>query len=852
MFKISDISVDYHSLMKSENYIFVTDSSKPVISYQVISDRRDSSLRSACIEVNQWKTNTDEQCGIVYDGEALQPFSTYEITVTAEDDQGNTARKKAFFQTAKLGSPWEAKWITDTSLETEPEKSPRPLEYLRKFTVTKPVKNAYIVASAMGIFDLYLDGKRICEDYFAPGFTDYDYHLQYQYYPLELSEGEHELRAIVASGWACGRTTNVSNTNQSVSMLSAKTPAFLGELTIHYMDHTKETILTGPDFLVAESANYLFADFYDGEIYDRRQDITRWKSAEIAELTVHPKLICCYGERINAHERLEPKSYTKTENGTYIFDFGQNFAGVVEFFVRSHSGRMITIRHGETLENGKLYVQNLRSAKQTVQYICKEGVQNYSPRFTYMGFQYAEVEGIDEEMIASGDFVIFGKAIYSDVSLIGTFTCSNGDLNQLQSNIVWSGKSNFVDIPTDCPQRDERQGWTGDIALFAETACFNFDMNRFLGKWLKDMKAEQGALGAIPFVVPIRKGVTPKITTSCWGDSCIMVPYALYNNFGNKTILKEMYPVMKKYLTDVRRWAGLGAIKHGSTNVFALPFQFGDWCAPYGNVKDWLSKGAWTGTAYYSFACRLMAEIAECLGEEKDAKYYRRKSEKIAATYLKKFMNEEGALPKEKEFQTGYVLPLYFGFGEEKLRKKMAQHLWKLICDHGKHLSTGFTATPYILFALADAGLVKEAYELLMQDTNPSWLYQIRKGATTTWEQWAIIKEDGQINEGSMNHYAYGAVGDFFYKRICGLTCIKPGFKEFQVKPMVGGNLSYAKCTHESPYGMIEVSWERDATEEKLYHLQVTVPVGTHCNVVCNQLHKRIGSGTYEFEWTEA
>ena len=582
------------------------------------------------------------------------------------------------------------------------------------------------------------------------------------------------------------------------------------------------------------------------------RDKTLRRFAEIAELSVHPKLINCYGEHIYAHERIEPKFHRKTEDGKYIFDFGQNFAGVVDFFVRSSSVRIITIRHGEALEDGKLYVQNLRSAKQTVQYICKEGEQNYSPRFTYMGFRYAEIEGIDEEMIASGDFVIYGKAIYSDVSSIGSFICSNEDLSQLQSNIVWSGKSNFVDIPTDCPQRDERQGWTGDIALFAETACFNFNMNRFLAKWLKDMKVEQGTLGAIPFVVPIRKGVTPKITTSCWGDSCIMVPYALYKNFGNKEILKEMYPVMKKYLSDVRRWAGLGAIKNGSTNVLALPFQFGDWCAPYGNVKDWLSKGAWTGTAYYGFACKLMNEIAECLGEEKDAKYYRNKFEKIAATYMKKFMNGEGALPKEKEFQTGYVLPLYFEFGDEKLRHEMAHHLWKLICDNGKHISTGFTATPYILFALADAGLVKEAYELLLQDTNPSWIYQIRKGATTTWEQWAIIKEDGQMNEGSMNHYAYGAVGDFLYKRICGLECTKPGFKEFQVKPMVGGDLSYAKCTHESPYGQIEVAWERDAVEEKLYHLQVTVPVGAHCDVVCNQLHERIGSGTYEFEWREA
>ena len=851
MFEIGDIAADGFSLVKGKEML-VTDSERPVISYQAISDRRDTFLRPACIQINHWTAEIGETQRIVYGGEALQPFTVYEVLITVEDEQGNQAERKALFQTGKRNTPWIGEWITSQALETEKGKSPAPLEFKKHFVVRKKVKQAYLVSTALGIVDVYLDGKRVYENYFAPGFTDYDSQLQYQFDSLELTEGEHELRAVVAAGWACGRTTNISNTNKSVSMITAETPAFLAELTVEYQDQTKEQIVTGPDFQVAKSTRYLFADFYDGEIFDARQKAMDWHPAELARLSVHPRLIACYGEKVLAQEILKPKSCQKTEQGTFLFDFGQNFAGVIEMKVRSHEGRVITVRHGETLENGSLYVQNLRSAKQTIQYTCREGEQTYSPRFTYMGFQYVEVKGISEKMLQSGDFVLTARAVYSDLPIVGSFSCSNPDLNQLQSNVVWSGKSNFVDIPTDCPQRDERQGWTGDIALFAETACFNFGMDRFLTKWLRDMKAEQGALGAIPFVVPVRKGVTPKITTSCWGDSCIWVPYALYKNFGNKEILEEMYPVMKKYLTDVSRWAALGSVRYGSPYIFAFPFQFGDWCAPQGNVKDWLSKGAWAGTAYYGFSCRLMAEIAECLGKKKDAEKYRKRAGKVAEAYLKKFLDEEGRLPAKKEFQTGYVLPLYFSFGTEKMRRKMAEHLWTLICRNGKHLSTGFTATPYILFALADAGLREEAYELLLQDTAPSWLYQIRKGATTTWEQWAILREDDTINEGSMNHYAYGAAGDFLYKRVCGLECIKPGFQEFQVKPVVGGNLTHAECMHESPYGRIEVAWKKDDAEEDLYHLQVTVPVGTHCEVVCNQIQKRIGSGTYEFEWREA
>ena len=456
-----------------------------------------------------------------------------------------------------------------------------------------------------------------------------------------------------------------------------------------------------------------------------------------------------------------------------------------------------------------------------------------------MGFRYISVSGIEKEKIK-----VQARAIYSDLTVTGDFSCSDERLNQLQKNLVWSGKDNFVDIPTDCPQRDERQGWTGDIALFAGTACFNFQMNRFLGKWLRDMKAEQGKLGAIPFVVPVRKGVTPSITTSCWGDSCILVPYAIYWSTGNREVLHQMYPVMKKYLADVSRWAMAGFIKNHSRYIFSLPFQFGDWCAPYGNPKDWLGKGPWTGTAYYCYACQVMSEIAEALGERADCDFYRKKSEKIKKAYRIRFMDGDGTL--NEEFQTGYVLPLYFKMAGQKEAEKMADNLWKLIRENGGHLNTGFTATPYILFALADNGHLKEAYQLLMEDTNPSWLYQVKKGATTMWEQWDVIEENGQVKEASMNHYAYGAVGDFFYRRICGLEPVEAGYRRFRIKPMPGGGLTNAQCSHICIYGTIRVAWR---IEEGKMKLKISVPVGTTCEVeLPNGKKEELVSGNYELQ----
>ena len=438
-----------------------------------------------------------------------------------------------------------------------------------------------------------------------------------------------------------------------------------------------------------------------------------------------------------------------------------------------------------------------------------------------MGFRYIAVTGIAPEALE-----VKVRALSSDFEETGSFSCSDERLNRLQSNIRWSGRSNFVDIPTDCPQRDERQGWTGDIAVFASTACYNFNLSRFYEKWLKDMRIEQGRGGGIPTVVPIQGCSTPVVAVACWGDSCILVPWAEYLTRGNTELLRRQYPCMKRYLKAVKFWASLSGFGQ-KKYIWKWLFQFGDWCAPEGYIKDWMAKGKWVATAYFANSCGLMAKIAAVLGETQDVIFYTDLREKICQAFRSILTDGSGNLLKD--FQTGYVLPLYFDMEQGENRKTMAANLNRLVAEKDYHLSTGFTGTPYLLFALADNGYVDTAYRVLMQDTCPSWLYCVKMGATTFWEQWNAITPDGKVRDPSMNHYAYGAVGDFLYRRVLGLEPTDGGYRRFRVKPLPGGELTWAQGGTKTPYGQIWVRWEiRNGT----FSVTVNVPVSTTCQLV--------------------
>lgn len=819
----------------------VTDNLRPVISFSLDSDRQDTDLTEAFIKIGAWEKTVHSQVDIIYDGE-LEPFSVYTVQITAYDNHGESAKAFASFQTGRLHLPWQAKWITDKGYTPEKKSSPVPMTFKKTFPAEKRIKRAFITATAMGIFELSINGESVSNEYFAPGFTSYKHNLQYVFYDVtEFLRQSNELIAVVGGGWAVGRFTYGSK-----SQITAKRQALLLELFLEYSDGSSEIIVTDESWQVTAEGNYRFGDFYDGETYDATVNLKtlEWKNADITRLGFKPEITARYGCPVKAHEGFEPINIFDAPNGERVYDFGQNFAGVIHLEIDGKQGQKITVRHAEILCGGCLSVKSLRTAKATVTYICAEGKQSYSPKLTYMGFRYIGISGIEKEYVK-----VSALALYSEIEEIGDFECSNPLLNQLQSNILWGGKSNFVDIPTDCPQRDERQGWTGDISVFAGTACYNFDLSRFLDKWLLDMRSEQGKLGGIPFVVPRHGDVWPVVPTACWGDSCILVPWAEYLARGSKFLLKKQYPTMKKHLRAVKGWAGLFSVgKH--RYIWKLLFQFGDWCAPDGYIRDWMKKGKWIATAYYANSCGIMAEIAEVLGYGKDMQYYQKLCTKICDAYIDVFTDKNGRL--KNEFQTAYVLPIYFNMGDKSIKRKMAENLARLVRERDYHLSTGFTGTPYLLFALSDNGEAETAYKLLMQDTCPSWLYEIGRGATTFWERWDAVSPNNSENElafdesdseASFNHYAYGAVGDFLYRRVAGIEAISGGYKTFRISPVIGGGLSSAKGRHKTPYGTISAEWKIDGD---VFNLKFDVPVSTTCSVTLpSGVTKTYGSGSY-------
>lgn len=812
----------------------VTDRPDPEVSFRLMSDRKNVTLKQARISVNGWSVKTDSQILIPYRGNKLQPFTEYQVRVEAEDNTGETAQAETVFETGRMETPWKAEWITDGEYSfTDKKVSPVPMMFRKKFKCIRKVKKAKIYASALGIYELTVNGKKAGDRYFAPGFTSYRHEMQYQVYDVtDMLSDDNTLTAVVSGGWAVG-----SFVFTRVNRHDADRQAFLAELRITYEDGTKEVIGTDDSWEVTEDGPYRMADIYDGETYDASVDEEKipWRKAAPEKLRFVPDLRADYSSPVRAHEEMHPVSRTKLADGTLIYDFGQNFAGVIKLKIQGKKGQVITVRHAEILnKDGSLNVEFLRTAKATAAYTCRDGQQEYSPRLTYMGFRYAGVSGISEENIE-----VSALALYSDIEKIGDFTCSDEMLNRLQKNISWSSKSNFVEIPTDCPQRDERMGWTGDIAVFAPTACFNFDISRFIKKWLIDVRAEQLPTGGIPNTVPAQgygfPATMPAMAVDWWGDACVLVPWAQYIAQGDIQVLKDMYPVMKKYVKACRFWAGFGIGQHRYIWNTPSVLHFGDWVAPdVPKMSQWQKRSKWTATASLYNTSRVTAMVADILGEKEDAEHFKKLSDKVADAYISIFTDGNGKM--KEEFQTAYVLPLWFKMFPEDAQKKAAENLAQLVSRSDYCIGTGFPGTPYILFALADNGQEETAFKMLMNTKCPSWLYEVKSGATTIWERWDGLDENGECpisDDGtdmmiSYNHYASGAVGAFLYERIAGIQAIEPGYRTFRIRPLAGGGITSARGSTDSPYGKIVSDWK---IEEGIFSLDIEVPAGTKCAV---------------------
>ena len=789
----------------------VTDEKAPRFSFTAESDRPGAVIQNAKLRMGSWEYNTREQIAVAYQGPALKPFTTYTAQLEIVDDAGECATASVAVETGRMDTPWTAKWITDGSYHfTEKKVSPVPMMFKKGLKVTKKVASARVYATAVGIYELELNGKKVGDQYFAPGFTSYKHQLQYQTYDVtDMLEEENCLTAVVGGGWAIGAFVFTR-----VNRVTADRQALLLELRITYEDGTVDVIGTDESWQVTRQSSYRYGDWYDGEVYDATvaPENIQWHNAAVEKMKISPKIEAAYGAPVIAHELLRPVACSRVGDAL-IYDFGQNFAGVVDLQIRCRHGQVVTVKHAELLNpDGTLNVKFLRTAKATVVYTCRDGLQRYSPKLTYMGFRYVSVEGINQE-----DIEVSARVLYSDVPQTGDFECSNEMINRLQKNILWSSKSNFVDIPTDCPQRDERMGWTGDIAVFSPTACYNFDMSRFLYKWMRDLRAEQLPTGGVPNTIPLQgfgfPATMPVMAVAWWDDACVLVPWNEYLARGDVQILRDFYPGMKKYIKACCFWAGLFSFgKH--RYIWNVPSMlcFGDWVAPdVPMMSQWQARGKWTGTASLKNCAGIVAKIAAILGYEQDAQYYQQLSQKTADAYCSVLTDGNGKLLEE--FQTAYVLPLYLDmFPDERTKAKAAWNLASLVKNNDYCIGTGFPGTPYILFALADNGHADTAYNMLLNTKCPSWLYQVKMGATTVWERWDGLDEKGECPIGddgtdimiSYNHYASGAVGDFLYRRVAGIEALEPGYREFKVQPVLGGEITWAKSHVQTPYGQIQ------------------------------------------------
>lgn len=787
------------------------------------------------------KVESEESIHIRYSGTPLASGAFYYWKVRVWDEQGEVSpwSEPAHWSMGMLKtSDWRGKWIGMWQPHTEDYRQPA---YLRKvFTIAKPVKRAVLYATALGLYELYLAGNKVGDHEFAPGWTDYNVRVQYQTYDVtdRLTKGPNVFGAILASGWYCGKLAMVGKRKYGYC------PYLLAQMKVEYEDGTEEWIKTDETWK-ASTGPMLYSEIYRGETYDARLELRGWLEPDYDDSNWEkpielPYIGDQYGGKLVAQvdpparvtRKLKPVAMWKTDWGTYIFDMGQNMVGRVQVKVQAEAGTRIGLHHAETLDvDGTLYKKNLRTAVQEDYYICKgEGVEVYEPTFTFHGFRYVELEGYPGEPDLD---TITGHVIHTDAPFTGKLETAHPLVNQLQSNIVWGQMGNFISVPTDCPQRDERLGWTGDAQVFCRTAAFNMEVARFFGKYTLDMVDAQTESGTFPMVAPncgyhIRK-IKKRIGTEWhesyvagWADAGVIIPWTLYLVYGDKDLLERIYPSLVTYMGFLKSMSRDGLIPEDRSQ------HFGDWLSVNADTPRSLISNA-----YYAYSTELMANIAEVLGKEEDALKYRIRANQIKAAFTAQYAQPDGKLAGDT--QTGYALALCFDLLPEPLAKRAAEQLVANIRQHGNHLTVGFLGVEYLLPALSRYGYSSVAYDLLLQETYPSWLYQIHNGATTMWERWdGYSKEKGfhpHYKMNSFNHYAYGAVGEWMYRYMAGIEAVaeKPGYRHFRIQPEPDERIPFVRGEYESLYGKIVSSWK---LEEGRFTLQVTIPVNTTATIL--------------------
>lgn len=755
------------------------------------------------------------------------------------------------------------KW---NDLFIEPEREIRKEErqnasYLRRlFTVNKPVESAVLKITACGIYKAFINGNAVDNQVFLPGFTYYKKRLQYQSYDVtgEIHAGDNVIGAVLGDGWYRGRIGLKDKTyyyGDKVKLLCV--------LTLKFKDGTTEEITTDSNWRATQNGPIRKNDLKTGEEYDATMEMAGWNKEEYDDKDWHEvypgrydgQLVEHRGEAIIEQERFTPSVLT-TPDGSTVLDFGQNLSGYVSFKVTGKEGHRVKLTHCETLdEYGNFTLKNLqlegeeKSEKpfgQMINYTLKEGTQQYKPTFSQCGFQYVKVENWPEKVRAENFEAI---AVYSDISVTGTFRCSNDLVNKLVENLKWSQRSNFVDIPTDCPTR-ERAGWTGDISIFAETACYVSDPQKFLLKWMEDLVLLQKADGNVPFIVPDLGMSDLAYGSAGWADAIYNVPFVLYQFYGKTEVLEKFYDNIKCWVEFNRKRAT--AVHPANANrtedyrqyILDTGFHFGEWLEP-GSVMTEDGKKARehpddeVATAYYGYSAKILATIAEILGKKEDAKEYQQLFEKIRNAYQQVFI-KNGTVISER--QCRYVRPIMLDMITDEQKKKVASDLNDKVIGNNFKIGTGFLTTSNVLSVLTDYGYVDTAYKMLENTEQPGWLYAVTKGATTIWENW-FGKDENNVPIDSMNHYAPGSVVAWLFSTAAGIKPMKPGFEKIKIAPIPGGTLAFVEAEIDTCQGKIQVEWK---IEDNKFLLKGYVPAEAEIRMPDGQVHE-IGNGNFEF-----
>lgn len=699
--------------------------------------------------------------------------------------------------------------------------------FKKLFKTEKSVLKAELSITAIGVYEAVLNGKRVGNFILAPGVTSYSSRLQYQTYDITaLLKLSNELTITVGSGWHRGRiSVKCENINSAPC-------AVLVEMSITYTDGEAEKIVTDGSWSVAKS-KILQSDIYDGEIYDATLSGQNFLPAAQIDFP-KTQLISQEGAYVTEQETVFAAKHIITPKGEHVLDFGQNFAGYPEFTLTAKKGERVRLSFAEILDyEGNFYNENYRSAKAQLEYICTDGEQTFKPHFTYYGFRYIRVDEFPGD-ISSAAFR--GIALYSDMERTGNVKSANAKLNKLFENTLWSQRSNFVDIPTDCPQRDERMGWTGDAQIFCKTASYNYNVLQFFSKWLADVRAEQRKDGAVIDIAP--NFWKTQGTSTAWGDVICIVPWQMYLMYGDTKILKDNFDAMKgwvDYITSDSADRYLWTSDKSDENSRSR--HYGDWLAldaPYGSYRG-ITNPDFIATAFYSYSTKLVVKAGKVLG--RDVSEYERLYENIIKAAKKTF--------KKLSTQTDHVLALVFDLCDDK--KSVADSLAQLIRENGNKLKTGFVGTPYLLHALSENGYTETAYALLLQEDYPSWLYEVNHGATTIWEHWDGIRDDGQLwskNMNSYNHYAYGSVMDWVYSVAAGIKPdeAKPGFEKAIISPTANKELGWLDVSLKTSRGTIRSAWT--VTDSGIRY-EIETP--TEAEIIIDGKTHPVGRGSYVF-----